>query len=253
MAKAVILNDSNGEEVYPVTDISLVNGELNGAKIVNASVGSDKLTPNAVWNENIKDGAVTSNKIDFTTVGGIKKLLTVPYTSFGIAESSAYYFDIKSAFCDYNSNRLVVYDALLIQLDFQSQAGDPVLYLRWGPKDTPANATCRKMFTLSNNSINFQSSDAPNLIFTSNNELQETLIITPASYRSIIREKTIDEILNFAVSHHSGVQTALQDYRLHFGSWLRIQNMPQSKVPMFFDSTMPERGNMVVYGLRYPS
>lgn len=68
MAKAVILNDSNGEEVYPVTDISLVNGELNGAKIVNASVGSDKLTPNAVWNENIKDGAVTSNKIDWTTM-----------------------------------------------------------------------------------------------------------------------------------------------------------------------------------------
>lgn len=68
MAKAVILNDSNGEEVYPVTDISLVNGELNGAKIVNASVGSDKLTTNAVWNENIKDGAVTSNKIDWTTM-----------------------------------------------------------------------------------------------------------------------------------------------------------------------------------------
>lgn len=68
MAKAVILNDSNGEEVYPVTDISLVNGELNGAKIINASVGSDKLTPNAVWNENIKDGAVTSDKIDWTTM-----------------------------------------------------------------------------------------------------------------------------------------------------------------------------------------
>lgn len=68
MAKAVILNDSNGEEVYPVTDISLVNGELNGAKIVNASVGSDKLTPNAVWNENIKDGAVTSDKIDWPTL-----------------------------------------------------------------------------------------------------------------------------------------------------------------------------------------
>lgn len=67
MAKAVILNDSNGEEVYPVTDISLVNGELNGAKIVNASVGSDKLTPNAVWNENIKDGAVTSAKIDWSS------------------------------------------------------------------------------------------------------------------------------------------------------------------------------------------
>ena len=63
MAKAVTLKNSNNEEIYPVTDISLVNGELNGARIVNASVGSDKLTPNAVWEENIKDGAVTQNKI----------------------------------------------------------------------------------------------------------------------------------------------------------------------------------------------
>lgn len=63
MAKAVTLKNNNNEEIYPVTDISLVNGELNGARIVNASVGSDKLTPNAVWTENIKDGAVTSAKI----------------------------------------------------------------------------------------------------------------------------------------------------------------------------------------------
>lgn len=40
MAKAVTLKNNNNEEVYPVTDISLVNGELNGARIVNASVGS---------------------------------------------------------------------------------------------------------------------------------------------------------------------------------------------------------------------
>ena len=68
MAKAVTLKNNNNEEVYPVTDISLVNGELNGARIVNASVGSDKLTPNAVWNENIKDGAVTSSKIDWESL-----------------------------------------------------------------------------------------------------------------------------------------------------------------------------------------
>lgn len=68
MAKAVTLKNNNNEEIYPVTDISLVNGELNGARIVNASVGSDKLTPNAVWTENIKDGAVTSNKIDWATL-----------------------------------------------------------------------------------------------------------------------------------------------------------------------------------------
>lgn len=66
MAKAVTLKNSNDEEVYPVTDISLVNGELNGVRIVDASVGSDKLTPNAVWEENIKDGVVTLDKINWT-------------------------------------------------------------------------------------------------------------------------------------------------------------------------------------------
>ena len=76
MAKAVTLKNNNNEEVYPVTDISLVNGELNGARIVNASVGPDKLTPNAVWNENIKDGAVTSNKIDWTSLRPTKSTTT---------------------------------------------------------------------------------------------------------------------------------------------------------------------------------
>lgn len=70
MAKAVTLKNSNDEEVYPVTDISLVNGELNGGRIVDASVGSDKLTTNAVWEENIKDGAVTTDKVDWDTLTG---------------------------------------------------------------------------------------------------------------------------------------------------------------------------------------
>lgn len=48
MAKAVTLKNSNDEEVYPVTDISLVNGELPTARIA--------------------DGAVTSGKIDWTTI-----------------------------------------------------------------------------------------------------------------------------------------------------------------------------------------
>lgn len=51
MAKAVTLKNSNDEEVYPVTDISLVNGELPTARI--------------------EDGAVTAAKIDFSTIGAL--------------------------------------------------------------------------------------------------------------------------------------------------------------------------------------
>ena len=32
MTKAVTLKNSNNKEIYPVTDISLVNGELNGTR-----------------------------------------------------------------------------------------------------------------------------------------------------------------------------------------------------------------------------
>lgn len=49
MAKAVTLKNSNSEEVYPVTDASLVNGQMA--------------------NTQIADGAVTAAKIDWTTFG----------------------------------------------------------------------------------------------------------------------------------------------------------------------------------------
>ena len=48
MAKAVTLKNNNNEEVYPVTDISLVNGNIPTGRIA--------------------DNAVTSNKIDWTTM-----------------------------------------------------------------------------------------------------------------------------------------------------------------------------------------
>lgn len=47
MAKAVTLKNNNNEEVYPVTDLSLVNGNIPTGRIA--------------------DGAVTSAKIDWTT------------------------------------------------------------------------------------------------------------------------------------------------------------------------------------------
>lgn len=53
MAKAVTLKNNNDEEVYPVTDISLVNGELPTARIVDSAITTSK----------IADGAVTSDKI----------------------------------------------------------------------------------------------------------------------------------------------------------------------------------------------
>ena len=58
MAKAVTLKNNNGEEVYPVTDLSLVNGNIPTGRIAD----------NAITTPKIADGAVTSAKIDWATL-----------------------------------------------------------------------------------------------------------------------------------------------------------------------------------------
>lgn len=58
MAKAVTLKNNNNEEVYPVTDLSLVNGNISTGRIAD----------NAITTPKIANGAVTSNKIDWTTM-----------------------------------------------------------------------------------------------------------------------------------------------------------------------------------------
>lgn len=58
MAKAVTLKNNNNEEVYPVTDLSLVNGNIPTGRIAD----------NAITTPKIANGAVTSDKIDWTTL-----------------------------------------------------------------------------------------------------------------------------------------------------------------------------------------
>lgn len=53
MAKAVTLKNNNNEEVYPVTDLSLVNGNIPTGRIAD----------NAITTPKIANGAVTSDKI----------------------------------------------------------------------------------------------------------------------------------------------------------------------------------------------
>ena len=58
MAKAVTLKNNNDEEVYPVTDLSLVNGDIPTGRIAD----------NAITTAKIADNAITSDKIDWATL-----------------------------------------------------------------------------------------------------------------------------------------------------------------------------------------
>ena len=66
MAKAVTLKNNNNEEVYPVTDLSLVNGNIPTGRIADNAVTSDK----------IADKAVTSAKIDWAKLRPTKSTTT---------------------------------------------------------------------------------------------------------------------------------------------------------------------------------
>lgn len=58
MAKAVTLKNNNNEEVYPVTDLSLVNG----------NIPTGRISDNAITTGKIANKAITSDKIDWTTI-----------------------------------------------------------------------------------------------------------------------------------------------------------------------------------------
>lgn len=61
MAKAVTLKNQNNEEVYPVTDISLVNGELSTARIADGAVTSAKIDEGFIDALYYKSGEVIEN------------------------------------------------------------------------------------------------------------------------------------------------------------------------------------------------
>ena len=82
MATAVTLKESDGSEIYPVTDISLVNNGIHAVDI-------QATTPvPAVETAMIADGAVTSDKIDWTTVASTSTTPTKNSTYVGNVETN---------------------------------------------------------------------------------------------------------------------------------------------------------------------
>ena len=125
MAKAVTLKNSNNEEVYPVTDLSLVNGNIPTGRIAD----------NAITTPKIANGAVTSDKIDWTTTGGMKLLATVHLSSFGTSDSNTYQLDLRTLFCNGNSNRVQYFHHILLGLEFYTTvSGNVQSYMRFGKK-----------------------------------------------------------------------------------------------------------------------
>lgn len=84
MATAVTLKESDGSEIYPVTDISLVNNGIHAVDIEATTpvpaVETAMIADGAVTTDKLGANAVTSAKIDWSTVGstssGILRVVT---------------------------------------------------------------------------------------------------------------------------------------------------------------------------------
>ena len=106
------------------------------------------------------------------------------------------------------------------------------------------------MITLDSNSFAYIEQNYPNIIFNNSNQLREVISVAPMgdNYNSV-GDFIVDNINNFSFSNYYGVQASIPS-RIHLGSWARLQYL-NGKVPVWFD-TLPESGNMKIWGVKYP-
>lgn len=95
MAKAVTLKNGNNEEVYPVTDASLVNGTMGSGQIANGAVTAAKLDPDATGWVYLGEQRLTSTaaEITFTLPAQYDNYKVVFYGAMDSAASDGCWID----------------------------------------------------------------------------------------------------------------------------------------------------------------
>ena len=85
MAKAVTLKNNNNEEIYPVTDLSLVNGNIPTGRIADNAVTSAKIN----WTTMNHVSNVASSTIDVTQTVTTICEVTIPKTGVYFVSATA--------------------------------------------------------------------------------------------------------------------------------------------------------------------
>ena len=100
MAKAVTLKNNNNEEVYPVTDISLVNGNIQTGRIADNAVTSDKID----WTT-MTCGMVSNPDSKIITANGRTRIahITLPKGKYALIATASYWASTAARRCLYIS------------------------------------------------------------------------------------------------------------------------------------------------------
>ena len=106
------------------------------------------------------------------------------------------------------------------------------------------------MITLDPHAFNYVDQDYASIIFNNGTQLREVILVAPMGDNdNTVGNFNVDNINNFSFSNYYGAQSGIPA-RIHFGSWVRLQYL-NGKVPVFFD-TLPNSGNMKIWGVKYP-
>lgn len=124
MAKSVTLKDTDGTNIYPVTDIALVNNGIHADPIA-ATTDAAYITTGM-----IQDGAVTSDKIDWTTMVVAQNIGSATTSASGNIVTNRNVSDYVpiAATCDHNNAVPSFYNAGLAGwlLHLSQVAGGPL-------------------------------------------------------------------------------------------------------------------------------
>ena len=93
MAKAVTLKNNNNEEVYPVTDLSLVNGNIPTGRIADNAITSDKIN----W-ATMTCGMVSNPDSNIITANGRTRIahITLPTGKYALIATASYWADANA-------------------------------------------------------------------------------------------------------------------------------------------------------------
>lgn len=246
MAKAVTLKNSNDEEIYPVTDISLVNGNISAGRIADEAVTQDK----------IADGAVTQDKIDSSTVGGVFYLdtidaSTVPYRTSGYGLE----FDICKYFANMSTaaSRPMVFDEIKLRFDISVSDTSTVHYFRFGRPDGENGIVQRNMINI-NPAANAtcDTSEVTNAIIGMRIGANTEVIIRP--YGGTVRVPALaDNLTLVTLTDNSSNLFGSSGARVNLNTLYRLERT-NYKMYLFQNDASGTlfTGTIKVYGIKYP-
>lgn len=121
MAKAVTLKNNNNEEVYPVTDLSLVNGNIPTGRIADNAITSDKID----WTT-MTCGIVSNPASDTIPANGRTRIaqITLPKGKYALIATASYWASTAA--------RRALY------ISFESSTGGTVTSMKNGTYGTTA-------------------------------------------------------------------------------------------------------------------